>query len=89
MKHKIVSITPTIAKEYLEKGDKRNVNEERVAFFADQMKKGNWRSIGDTIKFSTEGNLIDGKHTLHAIVKSGITTKIIVVSNIETEILYI
>lgn len=47
--------------------------------FARDMASGAWKFNGETIKFSTDGNLLDGQHRLNAIIQSGCTVKMMVV----------
>lgn len=69
-----ISITPAIAKELLELNtDNRPVKERTVLLYSEEMKAGNWKFNGDSIRFSKAGRLIDGQHRLMAIIKSGTT----------------
>lgn len=77
MKIEFISVTPQKAKEFLEKNDmNRRLIKRNVDFIANQMLAGKWIETGDTIKFSTDGTLIDGQHRLHAIIQSKKTYKL-------------
>lgn len=45
----------------------RTLREDRVFQYARDMESGNWRLTGQTIKFDTDGRLIDGQHRLTAL----------------------
>lgn len=66
----VETISPEIAKKWLEKGGtNRRLTESNVNFLYNQMRTGNWFLSGDTIKFGEDGTLLDGQHRLTAIVK--------------------
>lgn len=72
---KIVStfVTPDMAIEALSANtNNRKVMPRRVALLVAEIESSRWCETGNTIKFSRDGELIDGQHRLHAIVKSGI-----------------
>lgn len=81
---KTVVITPEYALELLQKNARnRPLNKNKVIFYCSQMTKGNWKENGEPIIFSDGNTLLDGKHRLAAIVKSGITQKMLVVTNVD------
>lgn len=41
-----------------------------VARIANDIKQGRWQLNGDTIRFSSDGVLLDGQHRLHAIIEA-------------------
>lgn len=86
--YEIVEITPELAKDWLRKYNthNRNVRERVVAAYAADMVAGRWRETGDNIKRAHDGTIIDGQHRLHAIVRSGITLRMLVVSNLPMEV---
>lgn len=66
-------ITPEIAQLMLGKTlNNRNLNEKVISIFARDMQEGRWALTGDPIKLDRDGNLIDGRHRLRAIVVSGV-----------------
>jgi hypothetical protein len=88
-------ITPEMATKYLEKnlglntGDKiknRIYKENNVNFLYNQMKKGEWMVTGNPIKFSDKGRLIDGQHTLRAIIKHGKPVEIFVAEGLDESV---
>lgn len=81
-----VSVTPDLAREWLKRNShNRNLNERRVNVLAGAMKRGEWHENGDTIRFSSEGVLLDGQHRLAAVVKSGVTIRALVVEGLTQE----
>lgn len=68
-------VTPEIAAKWLERNNRlvknRPVNKVRVQFYADAISRGEWKLNGDTIRFSSDGDLIDGQHRLMACLVSG------------------
>lgn len=81
----VVTITPELAKNWLEKNKKnfRRLDKKRSAKYQMEMKLGRWQLNGETVKFDCEGNLIDGQHRLDAIVNSGVTVKSFVAHDVD------
>ena len=78
---KSVMISPTLAFEMLKHNKvNRKINERRVLIYAHEMQHGEWKETGHPIVVSSEGNLIDGQHRLHAILKSNCTIPTMVVT---------
>ena len=82
---KLAEISPAQAKVWLDECNTKNrrLNIGHVKRIVSQMERGQWLFSGDTICFDWDGNLIDGQHRLAAISASGITTKCIVVRNLD------
>jgi hypothetical protein len=79
---KFVDITPEIAAEWLKNNhSNRKIRENRVSKLVRDMKVGQWKVNGETIKFDSFGRLFDGQHRLTACVKSGVTIRSLVVFN--------
>jgi hypothetical protein len=68
-----VKIAPEDAEEMLRK-NKHNRPIVNSAFerMSRDIKEGNWRLTGDTIKFDPMGGLIDGQHRLWACIEAGV-----------------
>lgn len=86
MKVQVKTITPALAKrilavqeERIAKGKykQRHLDDRAVTKYATDMKAGNWLLNGQGITFDSKGNLVDGRHRLWAIVRSGVTIKIL------------
>lgn len=73
---KAMIVTPELAKEWLESaGTNRGISQNRVKTYAEDMKNGNWQYNGEEIKFNESGELIDGQHRLHAIIRANTPVK--------------
>lgn len=69
MRTKVVRITPSIAKEWLEKNVRnRPLSQAAVNQYADSMRAKDWPVTGDAIRFGADGSLLDGQHRLAACV---------------------
>lgn len=68
-----LEVGPELAKEMLAKNTagNRKISLSNVERYASDMITQDWIINGDTIKFSTEGELLDGQHRLTAIAESG------------------
>lgn len=77
----IESVTPAVAQEWLDTYNvlNRKLKPRVVAMYARDMANGDWVFNGDTIRFDTDGNLLDGQHRLHAVVQSGVTVPMLVI----------
>jgi hypothetical protein len=88
MRTKMLWITPSIATAMLEKNTKnRRIDMNVVRHLADLMKAGKWRENGETIKFSSDGQMIDGQHRLSAIVLSGCTVPIEIREGLDADVI--
>lgn len=81
-----VEITPEIAEAWLllNSGNRRQGQKSFERLTTD-LRNGDYRYTGDPVKFSTEGNLIDGQNRLNAIIKAQVSVKMLVVTGIEDE----
>lgn len=75
-------IGPITAQAYLSRNTKnRRLKENIVAVYTRCMKAGKWTLSSDAIAFDIDGDLINGQHRLHAVVKSGTTQQFLVTRN--------
>lgn len=83
----VVNVTPAQAAEWLAKNNTHNraLRENKVASYARDMASGAWAFNGDTIRFSSDGTLLDGQHRLGAIVRADVTVPCIVVWGLAAE----
>ena len=82
----VVQVTPAIAADWLELNTcNRTLRPKYVSVLARQMAAGNWQFNGGTISFSREGLLLDGQHRLSAVVESGVTIVVLVVTELNAE----
>ena len=72
IKTEYLLITPETAKQMLEKNTKNNrsVRPSHVAWLAGMIERGEFTTTHQGIAFAENGDLIDGQHRLHAIVKA-------------------
>lgn len=79
-------ITPKKALEWLKLNhNNRPLSSKVVSKYAALMRAGKWRLNGESIKFTINGDLIDGQHRLAAIVESGVSVECYVVRGLEHE----
>ncbi len=72
MKTSTVTITPTMASDWLKKNTaNRSIRESHVDYLANQIKEGHWKLTHQGLAFAKGGRLLDGQHRLAAIVKAG------------------
>jgi hypothetical protein len=81
-------ITPTMAKKLLEKNiSNRRLKQKTVEKYTKDMQLGIWKEdTGELIKISISGYLLDGQHRLYAIVKSNISQKMHVGTDLPDEV---
>lgn len=93
--YNVVNITPDLAKKWLALNThNRNLRETVANSYAADMRTGNWREDGQSIRFSageilllddpfiTGNALLDGQHRLSAITIADVTVRMLVVSNL-------
>ena len=84
MKAEIRTITPEIAAKMLEHNQSnRKLRKGTVDLYVKEMLDGTWNLTGQGITFGTDGQLLDGQHRLTAIVKSGVSVPMLVVTGAE------
>jgi len=69
------TVTPPMAKEWLETAEPnyRKLQKYRVKTLTRSMSHGYWKYNGESIKFNSNGRLVDGQHRLTAVVESGVS----------------
>lgn len=94
----IETITPQEAERILKESAKafadasggfkqRNIREATVNAYAEDIAAGRWKENGETIKFDTEGRLIDGQHRLSAVVKANVSCQFFVVRGLDNSVM--
>lgn len=85
------TVTPDIAKSWLVANRvNRRLDQGTVRQYASDMENGMWFSrTGESIKFSEGGDLIDGQHRLHAVIKSGKPIVMEVTRGIERDAIHV
>lgn len=80
----VVKVTPEVAEKWLGKNvHNRNVRPRTVDSYARDMAAGQWQITGEAIKFASNGDLLDGQHRLLAVIQSGVTIEMLVVSGLD------
>lgn len=81
----IVSVDPATAERWLQKNiaNNRAKKQNKIAAYVRDMRNGEWHLNGESIKFDTNGNLIDGQNRLTAVVESGCTVAFVVVHGVQ------
>lgn len=86
MKSETVFVTPEMAAEWLKTNNRnRKLNPKHVTNLARAMERGDWALNGESIKISSEGELLDGQHRLEAIVEAATGIFTLVVQDIPAE----
>lgn len=81
-----LSVTPQLALWLLEANvGNRNIRINDVGKIIHDIKHGNWKLNGETIKFDWFGRLLDGQHRLWAIAESGTPVEVDVAFNVDPE----
>lgn len=80
------TITPAIAQRYLDQNKvNRKLRESRVALFINIILNGLWQTTHQGIAFDIHGNISDGQHRLHAIVRTNTTVEVMVTRGLNRE----
>lgn len=80
----VETLTPELANEYLCKNlSNRKLSGPAVTRWANAMRAGEWKVNGESIKFNTDDELVDGQHRLKAVVVSGVTVDSVVIRGLE------
>lgn len=86
MKVEILRVTPSLAKEWLNKNHKnRKVNNVNLKFLISEMENGRWMDNGASISFDVDNNLIDGQHRLLAIIDTGMAFDFSIVTGLSPD----
>lgn len=82
----IETITPEVATIML-LGNlvNRRLRPQRVALYAKQMILGQWRLTGESIVFTSSGQLLQGQHRLTACIEAGVPFTTVVVRGVERD----
>jgi len=85
MRAEFVTINPAKAQAFLDATTtrNRNVNRHAVETYTAVMRSGKWQSNGEPIIIDDNGNVIDGQHRLHAIIRSNTAQDMLVVRGVD------
>lgn len=82
----VIDVTPKLAAEWLERNDRnRKIRTHWVDALARDMREGNWMFNAEPVRFDRNGTLLDGQHRLHAVIRSKLTQRFLVVRDLEPE----
>jgi hypothetical protein len=82
-----VDVTPGMAAHWLQNNFvNRPISDDTVAAYARDMVNGVWVCTHQGVAFNDLDHLIDGQHRLHAIVKSGVTVRMMVTFGLASKI---
>lgn len=82
----LTEITPEFAASALAHNNaNRALSEVSVARLCKTIREGHWKVNGETIKFATDGTLLDGQHRLKAVVITGITIQSFVIHGLDPD----
>lgn len=81
----VVLVTPELAQEYLEAlpERQRSLSERSVDRYASDLLADQFPFTGDSIKFNTAGELIDGQHRCQAILAAEVAAPILVICGLD------
>lgn len=69
-----LTVSPSSAEEIISRSDaiftNRKSREASYMLYSEDMDRGEWKTNGETIKFGTNGELLDGRNRLNAVYKS-------------------
>jgi len=82
----VETITPEIAANWLKRNtSNRAMRSSRVDELARQMQAGGWGLTHQGVAFNGDGTLLDGQHRLAAIVKAGVSVRMVVTRGVKRE----
>lgn len=83
----LVKVTPDLAHEWLGwNTHNRKLRERIVTGYATDMLNGDWHWNGESIKFASDGTLLDGQHRLAAVVAADMTVSMLVVRGLPSHV---
>jgi len=86
MRAEVIEITPELAKDLLKRNvNNRSLSQKKLKIYVEDMKNGKWVLNGETIQFNKKGELINGQHRLTAVILSGVTIQVLIVTGVEDD----
>ena len=86
MKATVVTMTKELAKDYLSRNNQnRKVNKRTLSFYKEQMTNNKWKENGEPIIIDVNGVIKDGQHRLMAVIETGFSYRVPVISNINPD----
>jgi len=86
-KAQFMQVTPDMAREWfqLSGGNPRGFRKHWAQYLADALKRGEWLLTHQGVAISESGVLIDGQHRIWAIMNTGISATLLVVTGVPDE----
>ena len=82
-----VDMTPELAGRLIQANTRNRPKRPTVVdVLAGAMSRGEWATNGDAIRVSKSGVLLDGQHRLSAVIQSGATVQMMIVSGLDDEV---
>lgn len=87
MYHKVMTVTPSEARDWLDTKNSRNrpVSQFAIDRYTQEIKAGNWKLNGQPIIFGKSGNILDGQHRLKAIVQANKAVELTVLYGVDDD----
>jgi len=83
---RVVDISPSLARAILARNrDNRSIAKNRVDRFVSDMRSGAWEVNNSGLGLGLDGELYDGQHRLHAVVRANLTVRMLVMSGLSRE----
>lgn len=80
----LMTITPKLAEAWLRNNShNRGVANSRVDQYAADMRRGEWRVNGETIKLAADGQVLDGQHRLLAVLEADTPIDSLVITGLQ------
>lgn len=91
MNFELISVTPTLAEQWLATNtdNNRRLSKTTIQRYAADMIRDRWQPTGEAIKFDRQGRLIDGQHRLNAVVAARKTVQMLVVRDLSSEVIQV
>jgi hypothetical protein len=87
MNIELTKITPAKAKQMLANNTgNRRLDPKRVRRYASEIRKGQWKTTGDSIKLASDGRVLDGQHRLAAIVDADTAVTVAVATGVNPDV---
>lgn len=82
----VVTVDPELAREWLGRNTRNRVKKPRkIEQYARDMAEGRWQLTGESIKFGTDGRLLDGQNRLQALIQADTSVTFLVVRNVKPQ----
>jgi hypothetical protein len=79
----LVDVSPELAAQWLKRNSRnRALSTRTVAGYVRDVEADDWPFTGDPIRFAKDGTLLDGQHRLTAVVDTGISMSMLVISGL-------